>query len=299
MYTVDVETGLILSGFDVPEPAPFKPGSASLMLLGVASKIIAEPQRAIPAVTWLAYCYFVFFSTVLPGVPAQTLDPATWIEVRDLSINFWLVAPLLHLPIAANTLHPGLEAIFNLLLAWAAAFSGFLSDGRPGRPSGSMVPVVGGMQLLTNAVLLPYLVIRCPESGERVYIDDLSPVERTVGEWRALGPLLASVGSVALAWGCVARPEFGDLRTRFDSLLQFLSQDRVGSSFVIDLVLFSFFQGWLVDEDLGRRGIAPRDATFLRAVAKYVPFYGLCYYLSARPDLGEQSNPASKSARPS
>ena len=50
-------------------------------------------------------------------------------QVLGLSLNFWLVAPALGLPFAP-ALHPGLEGIFNLLLAWAAAFAGFLSDGR-------------------------------------------------------------------------------------------------------------------------------------------------------------------------
>ena len=48
MYTCDLETGRLLSGFDVPEPAPFKPGGASLTLLSVASKLIAQPARARP-----------------------------------------------------------------------------------------------------------------------------------------------------------------------------------------------------------------------------------------------------------
>lgn len=55
MYKADPQTGLLVSGFDVPEPAPFKPGSASLALLSVASKVIAEPIRAVPAVAWLLY----------------------------------------------------------------------------------------------------------------------------------------------------------------------------------------------------------------------------------------------------
>jgi ketosteroid isomerase-like protein len=160
------QEGLLVSGFDVPEPAVVKPGSASLLILGVASKIIAEPVRALPAAAWLAYVSIVFFSNgILPGPDATQLDSATWQEVLGLSLNFWLVAPLLHLPFSP-ALHPGLEGIFNLLLAWAAAFAGFLADGRPGRASGSMLPTIGGMQLLTNAVLLPYLVVRSPEEDQ-------------------------------------------------------------------------------------------------------------------------------------
>ena len=90
LYKADPETGLLVSGFDVPEPAPFKPGSASLLLLGLASKLIAEPVRAIPLVAWGAYVSIVFFSNgILPGPDATQLDPATWDEVLGLSLNFW------------------------------------------------------------------------------------------------------------------------------------------------------------------------------------------------------------------
>lgn len=129
MYRVDPGTGKLLSGFDVPEPAPFKPGSASLSILSLASKLIAEPIRAIPLVTSVAYVTIVFFSNgILPGPDATQFDPSTWKEVFDLSLNFWLISPLLSLPFAP-VLHPGLEGIFNLLLAWAALFAGFLADG--------------------------------------------------------------------------------------------------------------------------------------------------------------------------
>ena len=287
MYKASPVTGKLVYGFDVPEPAPIKPGSASLLLLGVASKLIAEPVRAVPLVAWVAYISIVFFSNgILPGPDATQLDGATWEEVLGLSLNFWLVAPALGLPFAP-ALHPGLEGIFNLLLAWAAAFAGFLSDGRPGRASGSMAPVAAGMQFLTNAFLLPYLVVRAPEPADAppVAYEDLDPTEAMVSESRALPVVLAAVGTAAVAWGCAARPEFGDLPTRLASLGALLADDRLGSSFVVDLVLFGLFQGWLVDDDLRRRGVQPADAGALGAVAKFMPFYGLCAYLLLRPAL--------------
>jgi hypothetical protein len=149
-----------------------------------------------------------------------------------------------------------------------------------------MLPVVAGMQLLTNAFLLPYLVVRAPEASAPVYYDDLEPSEALVSEWRGLGPLLAAVGSGSLVWAIAARPEFGDLATRWASLLELLSADRLGSSFVVDLVLFACFQGWLVDDDLRRRGVTEAsEAATLRALAKFVPFFGMCAYLALRPAL--------------
>lgn len=334
VYKADPATGLLISGFDVPEPAPLKPGSAGLELLSFASKLIAEPVRLVPLATWLAYVYFVFFShALLPGPDVTQLDPATWAEVLGLSLNFGFVAPLLHLPFSP-VLHPGLEAIFNLLLAWAAAFAAFASDGRAGRQSGSMLPTLLGMQALTNAVLLPYLVLRAPEDDDSaaaaataassstfanaaeeasaqassagvavrgypaVHVEDLSGFEQLC-ESPFLGVGLAAWGAAAIGWGAWARADqlqFGaDLPARLASLAELLAGDRVGTSFVLDLVLFALFQGWLVDDDLGRRGAGPGTArgaevAGLRAVAKSVPFFGLCAYSAFRPPLPSRAD---------
>lgn len=297
MYRADA-TGKLLSGFDVPEPAPVKPGSASLSILSFASKLIAEPIRALPLVIWVAYIVIVFFSNgILPGKDATQFDGATWAEVRDLSLNFWFISALLQLPFAP-VVHPGLEGIFNLVLAWAAAFAGFMSDGRPGRPSGSMLGTVIGMQFLTNAVFLPYLFGRAPEAqGAVAYQEDLDPSEAAISENRFLGPLLALVGTGAVFWGLFARSEFGDLQTRWASLCHLLSIDRLASSFIVDLVLFALFQGWLVDDDLRRRGVPNDDLQVLRSVAKFVPFLGLCLYLVLRPPLPLRPDNGREAAR--
>ena len=43
------------------------------------------------------------------------------------------------------------------------------------------------------------------------------------------------------------------------------------------------FQGWLVNDDLKRRGVEEGELNGLRNIAKFVPFLGLGYYLTARP----------------
>mmetsp|Transcript_8225 Transcript_8225/g.10118 ORF Transcript_8225/g.10118 Transcript_8225/m.10118 type:complete len:489 (+) Transcript_8225:87-1553(+) len=286
-YTVEEETGLIKSGFDVPEPAGIKPGSAGLILLSVVSKLLEEPVRAVPLAVWVCYCYIVFFSNgVLPGADATQLELRTWEEVRDLSLNFFLVAPLLHLPFSP-VVHPGLEGIFNWLLSWAGLFGGFLSDEREKKsnlmPFG---PTVIGMQFLTSAFLLPYLGTRTSEKldiGEVVYQEDLSAVQLTVGENVLLGPILGGVGFMSIVWGLFGRPEFGGFQERYASLIDLLSIDRVGSSFIVDLVIFGLFQGWLVDDDLKRRGVPDKELIGLRTLGKFVPFFGLATYLTLRP----------------
>ena len=226
-YTCDEESGLIQSGFDVPEPAVIKPGSAGLNLLSVASKVIEEPVRAIPLFLWGAYIYIVFFSNgILPGADALQLEQRTWEEVRDLSLNFFLVSPILHLPFSP-VVHPGLEAIFNLLLSWAAMFAGFLSDEREKKPNLlPTFPIIIGMQFLTSAFYLPYLATRTSEKQmdmAPVYKEDLGFIGEKVGESRILGPFLGFVGTGSIFWGLFARQaEFGGITERYLSLVDLL-----------------------------------------------------------------------------
>lgn len=282
-YTIDGTSGLISTGFEIPEKAPPKLG----YLRTLASRFEAEPVRYVPLALWVAYMYVLFVSDgILPGANALALERRTWEEVRDLSLNFFLVAPALKLPFSP-VVHPMLEGVFNLLLSWAAMFAGFLSDERRDKPNLlPFGPMLVGMQFLTSGFLLPYLFARTPEMGATARLEDVDgEVQRLVAEWRPLGPLLGGVGTASVLWGLYARPDFGNVAERYSSFLDLLSIDRVGSSFIVDLVIFAAFQGWFVDDDLRRRGVADDDLGALRNAAKFVPFLGLAAYLVLRPPL--------------
>lgn len=303
MYTVNAQ-GKIVKGFDVPEPT-LKSGSLSLGLLKQAKNLIADPIRTIPLVGFAVYSWLLFFSTAAPGVNALSLDQGTWAEVRDLSLNFWLVLPIAA-PASAPTLHPLLEALFNIVLVWSALFAGFLVDGKSRRPEApnAMLPVVAGMQFLTNAFFTLYLVSREAEADKQpqlVYSRPLTLAER-IGESKALPLLLLGVGIVAVLWGVEGRAaEFGDWDARLSSFLQLLRSDRLTFSFAVDCLYYSLFQGWLINDDLQRRLPAPSAAApagaavaggaddglrqALRLVGSFVPFFGLVAYLLARPPL--------------
>jgi len=312
MYTMNDKTGLIEYGVDIPEPAVVKTGITSALI----TKLKDEPIRIIPLVAWVAYMYIVFFSDgILPGANALTLEQRTWEEVRDLSLNFFLVSPILNLPFAP-TVHPMLEGVFNLLLAWAGMFAGFLSDEREDKPNVlEMGPIVIGMQFLTSAFLLPYLFTRTSERSEEVLMmmsginndadedvaiaedvmsstpvkkeDITGSVQALIGEWKPLGALLGSVGTVSIFWALYARQsEFGvDWNERYASFIDLLSIDRVGSSFLVDLAIFALFQCWFIDDDLLRRGVSKDMNSWIRNVGKFVPFFGLALYLTLRPSL--------------
>lgn len=289
-YTIDKSTGLVQTGIDEVEPAVFKLGGLKLFTEALQQKLTNEPLRLLPLGIWVAYVYTVFFSDgILPGANALQLEQRTWEEVKDLSLNFFLVSPLLGLPFSP-TVHPILEGVFNILLSWAALFAGFLSDERSNKPNiFPILPAVAGMQFLTSAFLLPYLTLRSSETaGERVYIEDLDTPAKIV-ENRWLGPFLGTVGAGALTWGAIARAsDFGGLEERMSSFWQLISIDRVGSSFLVDLAIFAAFQGWLVDDDLRRRGVADDELSVLRNTAKYVPFFGLAAYMFLRPTLSNR-----------
>lgn len=294
-YTIDKTSGLVQSGIDIVEPALFKIGGVKVFAKSLKEKLIHEPLRLLPLAVWAAYMYVVFLSDgILPGANALQLEQRTWEEVRDLSLNFFLVSPLLNLPFSP-VVHPVLEGVFNLLLAWAALFAGFLSDDRREKPNiFPMLPAVAGMQFLTSAFLLPYLTLRTSEpddnmSTNQVYVEDLDLPGKMIAENKFLGPFLGSVGAGAMAWGVSARAvDFGGLDERMASFWQLMSIDRVGSSFLVDLVIFAAFQGWLVDDDLKRRGVADGELAILRGMAKYVPFFGLAAYMFLRPSFSSR-----------
>ncbi|KAL7488501.1 hypothetical protein ACHAW6_014095 [Cyclotella cf. meneghiniana] len=282
-YNIDKETGLIESGFEIPEKAPPKQGYWNTL----KSRFEAEPVRFIPAAIWVAYMYILFISDgILPGANALALEQRTWEEVRDLSLNFFLVAPSLHLPFSP-VVHPMLEGVFNLLLAWAAMFAGFLSDERKDKPNLlPFGPMLVGMQFLTSGFLLPYLFTRTVETKSNVHREDIDGnIQTLVAEWRPLGGFLGFVGTSSILWGLFARPEYGGFSERYASFGDLLSIDRVGSSFIVDLVIFAAFQSWFVDDDLKRRGVQDGELSPLRSVAKYIPFFGLAAYFTFRPSL--------------
>lgn len=291
-YKVD-KSGKIQQGIDFVEPAVIKQGGASMFLNSLQTKLSQEPVRWIAAISWVAYMYIVFFSDgILPGANALQLEERTWEEVLNLSLNFFLVSPLLKLPFSPS-IHPMLEGVFNLLLSWAAMFAGFLSDDRRQKPNLiPFFPIVIGMQFLTSAFLLPYLATRSSESENTRVVakDELSTPARVAGESRILPLLMTLVGTASIFWFFFGRMEdYGsDFAARFASFTDLLSVDRVGSSFLVDLAIFALFQGWFIDDDLKRRGVG--DGGTLGAAAKYIPFFGMAAYLFLRPELPDEKS---------
>ena len=276
MYVFNAE-GYIIKGFDVPEPV-IKSGSISLQILKSAKTIIQEPQRLFAVGAWVFYVWYVFLSDVAPGPNALTLDPKTWNEVFHLSFNYLLISPVF-LPSITPVEHPWLESLFNVVLLYATLFFGFVTDGKPNNipilssttsktysnptttdaavtptesEGNAMVPTLIGMQLLTNAFLLPYLITR-PKPTTPTITSPLTGIEKA-GESKLLPGIVFGFSMLCVYWLLEGRADvYGSLQERYESFKTLISTDRLSFSFLVDILYFSVFQGWLMDDDYARR----------------------------------------------
>lgn len=225
---------------------------------------------------WLVYVVYLLFSDLPPGPSLLHINAELLQEVWDLSLNFWFITPLV-LPDSAPLLHPALEGLFNMVVAWALLLWGFLVDGRGQK--WPMLPFLVGIAFLTNVFYLPWLGIRRsnPEWGDF----PLSPLEQ-VTESRGWSLFLTGIVFLSVSWALFARPEFGNMGQRWQDLMQIISSDRLAYSFAIDLLFFSLFQSWLVGDDMKRRQW--HNPTILW-VTRLIPFFGLVAYFLLRPPL--------------
>ena len=92
-----------------------------------------------------------------------------------------------------------------------------------------------------------------------------------------------------IIWALTGRADaFGDISSRINSFAEIVSNDRLSFSFLIDLGFFAAFQGWLIDDDITRRQTVSDDNVNLEKIkwiGRNIPFFGLVYYLLARPAL--------------
>lgn len=227
--------------------------------------------------SWVVYVGYLLLSEWPPGESLLHTRPETLQMAMDLSLNFWFVMPMV-VPHVTPVLHPALEALFNIVVAWGLLLWGFAIDGRQQRVP--IVPFLVGTAFLTNVFYLPWLAIRWSNP-----IPPQLPLTRfeTVAESRVWPSLLLGVFGVSLVWGAIARPEFGDLSARWIALVDLVKSDRLAYSFFMDLLVFWVFQSWLVKDDMARRQWHSPSMLWL---TRLLPFLGLVIYFLRRPRLG-------------
>lgn len=229
---------------------------------------------------WVGYVSYVLLSDLPPGSSLLHTSPDTLREAWDLSLNFWLILPLL-VPDHAPLLHPALEGLFNLVVTWGLLFWGFAIDGRQQRVP--IVPFLLGTAFLTNVFYLPWLGVR-QSRRDRPQLP-LTRLE-AVTESRAYPLIGLLVILAAWAWALWGRAEFGTIGDRWTELVQIVQGDRLAYSFGVDLLMFWLFQGWLVPDDMARRQW--QDSVALWS-ARLIPCFGLIIYFLRRPALSDQA----------
>lgn len=203
---------------------------------------------------------------LLPGEPIWAIKPDTLAEVLSESLNFFFVLPVLSklFNISAPVVHPAAEAFFNFSEAWIFMFLPLMLLDRRGQNL-PRVALWGAAMFLTNVFLLPYMAQRLvqPEVSKE------APQKGKVA--RIFGAVGLVVGMGAIAWLCLARPEFGSLADRGQYFWQKLTTDRVTIAFCVDLLLFWIFQIWLMG------AVIPKDSK--EQSLRLVPFWGLAVWL--------------------
>jgi hypothetical protein len=223
-------------------------------------------------ILFITYAYILLFSPpkqLFPGEPVWLIQPQTVVEVLNESINFFFILPILNAlgfkATIAPVVHPAIEGLFNFAEAWIFMFLPLLLADRQGRKLPKIFTWVFAM-FLTNVFLIPYMALRTQTLLE---IPENKPSKGLI--FRVFGWIGLIVGSTAIVWVMVARPEFGDYTARMGYFIQNIQQNRVSIAFCVDLVLFAIFQAILMGE------IEPPNSS--TRWLRFIPFWGLAAWL--------------------
>ncbi len=238
-------------------------------------------NRWLPKLLWVLVVTYVAVlllsapGQLLPGEPIWAVQADTLKEIAAESLNFFFVVPILGfvleplIGISGPVVHPASEAFFNFAEAWIFMFLPLLLLD----PRGRNLPRVllwSAAMFLTNVFLIPYMALRL--SGPEMVVE---PTEKSKPEKgllaRVFGVIGLTIGTGAIAWFCIARPEFGPITQRIQYFLHKLTTDRVTIAFCVDLILFWLFQIWLMG--------AVMTADDSRRLLRFVPFWGLAVWL--------------------
>ena len=148
--------------------------------------------------------------------------------------------------------------------------------------SDSLVPVllVPLLFFLFAAFMIAYMAIRLNEA-------DASDIPRKkpsqLGNVMIKGaPVVGLVGGIACAisilWALFGRMDgdFGSLNDRWNWMLRYVGSERLAYAFICDTVLYTFFQPWLIGENLEN---VAENKIELVSYARYIPVVGLVAYL--------------------
>ncbi|TAE54575.1 MAG: hypothetical protein EAZ76_07535 [Nostocales cyanobacterium] len=232
-------------------------------------------QPKLSILLWIlsvVYIYVLLLSPpgqILPGEPIWAIQPQTLQELWNESLNFFFLVPILNLigikSLLSPSVHPWIEAQFNFAEAWIFMFLPLLLADK--RSQGLPKLLIWGLAMfLTNTFLIPYMATRAIKPKA-----ELEEEPRKGLLARIFGIIGIIIGGIAIMWGIIARPEFGDLSTKYEYFIDNLQHNRVTIAFCVDLVLFTIFQTVLMGE------IEPPHSG--KRWLRFIPFLGLAVWL--------------------
>jgi hypothetical protein len=237
--------------------------------------VLQHKQPQVSALLWIlsvAYIYLLLLSPpgqILPGEPIWAIQPQTLQELWNESVNFFFILPILNAigiqSLLAPIVHPWIEAQFNFAEAWMLMFLPLLLADKRNQELPKFIIWFLSM-FLTNTFLCPYMAIRAIKP-------QVSPEEKPNKDIlaRVFGGVGVIIGTLSLIWGIAARPEFGDLASRYEYFINDLQNNRVIIAFCVDLILFTVFQAILLGE------IEPLSSG--KRWLRFIPFWGLAIWL--------------------
>lgn len=250
------------------------------------SELDGNVRILLRAVLWVAegvYVLWLFLLPYAPGDPVWAITSETINSLIGLSLNFFLILPLInsvgiHL-MEAPVLHPMSEGLFNFVIGWTFLFAPLLfTDRKRDRYTGSLDILWGFQMFLTNTFLIPYMAIRLNEADQ-----DSTPRKTSqLGIIMTKGaPVVGLVGGLvcllSTLWALYGRGDnnFGDLRERWEFLLSYLGSERLAYAFIWDICLYIIFQPWLIGENLQN---IQKDKIGIVNYLRFVPVVGLVAY---------------------
>uniref|UniRef100_A0A0D9ZLR6 Uncharacterized protein n=1 Tax=Oryza glumipatula TaxID=40148 RepID=A0A0D9ZLR6_9ORYZ len=262
-----------------------------------------------------AYILWLFLLPYAPGDPVWGISQATISDLIGLSLNFFLILPLLnsgtprhsnlkftalrplillvsllgsvagvHL-LESPVLHPVAEGLFNFVIAWTLLFAPLLfTDSRRDRFKGSLDLLWGFQMFLTNTFLIPYMAIRLNDPDK----DKSPPQTSKLGSVMVRGaPIVGLTGGLvcilSIAWALFGRADasFGGIAERWQYVQSYVFSERLAYAFLWDILLYSIFQPWLIADNV--QNVKASATEFVNSV-RFLPVIGLVAYLFCLED---------------
>lgn len=221
------------------------------------------------------------------------------------------------MPSVAPVEDPLLEAIFNITVSYAVLLVGFAGDW-PGHSDSQQSTTNENVShesnddmdqkfspdstlfillclFLTNICWLPYLILRqgpnpTTSSKSNAPVSKCPKLLLRISQSPWLPIYACTIFLISIGFAIYGRPSIdlpaGDITSRVQDFQRLWRMDILFDSFIVDCAAFFCFQSWLVNDDQSQRGWKGSSANRAKQAARFIPFFGLAWYLIERSRAG-------------